>query len=193
MGDDHPRPLALPRCLSIPSDDVGFAEHVARVFATRLYQTPAELQDRLRRVYPTAVVRKRDLSGEMWPTWYVFRDIHVSRQDRGAWWEQPDAARIAFRGHRIIEANAPLHALLSYPPGALIGCALGDILPEGVDEDVEILLRLIREGRTITSTFVIVTSAGTTLDVEHRTQAREDGAVESVVRGIIIARPGSST
>ncbi len=193
MGDHHPRPLALPRCLCIPSDDVGFSEHVARVFATRLYQTPAELQDRLRRVYPTSVVRKRELSAEMWPTWYVFRDIHVSRRDGGAWWDQPDAARIAFRGHRITEANDQMHALLSYPPGALIGCALGDILPEGVDEDVEILLRLIREGRTITSTFVVVTSARKKLNVEHRTHAREDGAVESVVRGITIANQGTPT
>lgn len=189
MGDDAPSPAALPRCICIPSDDVGFAEHVSRVFVTRLYETPAQLQDRLRRVYPTAVVRKRELSGEMWPTWYVYRDRLVSRRDGGAWWEQPDAARVAFRGHRIIEANTAMHELLSHPPGGLIGCPLADILPAGLDEDVEILLRMVREGRTITSTFVVVDSARKSLDVEHRTQAREDGAVESVVREITIANP----
>jgi PAS domain-containing protein len=187
MGEDAPAPAALPRCICIPSEDLGFAEHVSRVLVTRLYQTPAELQERLRRVYPTAVVRKRDLSGEMWPTWYVYRDSHVSRRDGGAWWERPDAARVAFRGHRIIDANAGMHALLSHPPGSLIGCPLADILPAGLDEDVEILLRMVREGRTITSTFVVVDSAHKRLDVEHRTRVREDGAVESVVREIAIA------
>jgi hypothetical protein len=187
MGDDAPSPAALPRCICIPSDDLGFAEHVSRVLVTGLYQTPSEMQDRLRRAYPTAVVRKRELSGEMWPTWYVYRDSRVSRHETSAWWEQPDAARVAFRGHRIIEANVAMHDLLSHPPGALIGCRLAEILPVGLDEDVEILLRMVREGRTISSTFVVVDAAQRSLDVEHRTRAREDGAVESIVREISIA------
>jgi len=187
MGDDAPSPAALPRCICIPSNDLGFAEHVSRVLVTGLYQAPSELQDRLRRAYPTAVVRKRELSGEMWPTWYVYRDSRLSRQEGAPWWEQPDAATVAFRDHRIIEANAAMHVLLSQPPGALIGCPLADILPADLEEDVEILLRMVREGRTITSTFVVVDSARKTLDVEHRTRAREDGAVESVVRAISIA------
>ncbi len=110
------------------------------------------------------------------------RDSLVSRRDGGASWYDPNAARLAFRGHRIIEANAAMHFLLSHPPGTLIGCPLAQILPARVDEDVEILLRRVREGRTITSTFVVLDSARKRLDVEHRTRACEDGAVESVVR-----------
>jgi len=36
----------------------------------------AELELRLRRSYPDAVVRPRDLSNEPYVVWYVYRDGH---------------------------------------------------------------------------------------------------------------------
>lgn len=46
-------------------------------------QSVAELQRILRRAYPRAVVRARDLTGEQPGVWYVYREGHwVARHDR---------------------------------------------------------------------------------------------------------------
>jgi len=39
-------------------------------------RSPEELQDRLRQEYPEAVVRARELDGEAFTIWYVYRDGH---------------------------------------------------------------------------------------------------------------------
>jgi hypothetical protein len=38
--------------------------------------SPEELQSRLRRAYPRAIVRRRELAGEPAQIWYVYRDGH---------------------------------------------------------------------------------------------------------------------
>jgi hypothetical protein len=43
--------------------------------------TPAQLQAQLRRTYPRAAVRRRELAGEQAEIWYVYRDGHWIRTD----------------------------------------------------------------------------------------------------------------
>lgn len=69
-----------PTLVTNPTDDHAFA--AAAVAALREAQTTAELQAVLRRDYPEAVVRARDLTGDPL-VWYVYREGHwVRSQDR---------------------------------------------------------------------------------------------------------------
>lgn len=58
-----------------PRDDPAFASFVRAVQAEGI-ATPDEFERRLRQRYPEAVVRLRDLHGETFIIWYVYRDGH---------------------------------------------------------------------------------------------------------------------
>jgi hypothetical protein len=70
-----------PTLVTNPADDVAFRDTAEA--ALEEGQVVAELQAILRREYPRAVVRARDLAGERPVVWYVYRDGHwVARHDR---------------------------------------------------------------------------------------------------------------
>jgi hypothetical protein len=70
-----------PALITNPAEDVGFRDDAEA--ALQEGQSAAELQEVLRRVYPRAVVRPRDLAGERSIVWYVYRDGHwVAGHDR---------------------------------------------------------------------------------------------------------------
>ena len=54
------------------TDFVTFAETIVSEGVT----SPSELQEHLRRTYPRAVVRARELNGETFTIWYVYREGH---------------------------------------------------------------------------------------------------------------------
>jgi hypothetical protein len=58
-----------------PRDDTPFVALAERLVADGV-RSPKELQDRLRQEYPEAVVRARELDGEAFTIWYVYRDGH---------------------------------------------------------------------------------------------------------------------
>jgi hypothetical protein len=72
--DSTPRPTLVVN----PADDDGF-----RSFAVDLIDrgvgSPFELQERLRRRHPAAIVRPRELAGEHAEIWYVYREGHWIR------------------------------------------------------------------------------------------------------------------
>ena len=59
-----------------PHGDAVFDVHARRLAASS--DDPLALQARLRQQYPLAVVRRRELSGEPFEMWYVYRDGHWS-------------------------------------------------------------------------------------------------------------------
>jgi hypothetical protein len=61
-----------PLLLLNPSSDYGFRQLVHSVMG--MVDDPAALQTMLRLRYPLAVVRARELSGERYKSWYVYRD-----------------------------------------------------------------------------------------------------------------------
>jgi hypothetical protein len=63
-----------------PTGDRGFADHARRSAAVS--DDPQHLQSRLRQRYPQVVVRRRELSGEPFELWYVYRDGHWSPSER---------------------------------------------------------------------------------------------------------------
>ena len=58
-----------------PRDDMPFVAMAERLVADGVRSTD-ELQQQLRREYPDAVVRARELDGEAFTIWYVYRDGH---------------------------------------------------------------------------------------------------------------------
>lgn len=58
-----------------PSDDLAFVGEVERLVDGGATDA-SELERRLRKSYPGAVVRPRDLSNEPFVVWYVYRDGH---------------------------------------------------------------------------------------------------------------------
>ena len=58
-----------------PRDDTPFVALAERLVADGV-RSPAELQERLRPEYPEAVVRARELDGEAFTIWYVYREGH---------------------------------------------------------------------------------------------------------------------
>jgi hypothetical protein len=70
-----------PTLITNPSDDLAFRDLAEGVL--REGQSPEELQGILRRQYPRAVVRPRDLAGERRVVWYLYREGRwVARDDR---------------------------------------------------------------------------------------------------------------
>jgi hypothetical protein len=65
-----------------PPEDRAFEAFVSLVTA-EASEGPEQLQARLRRRYPRAIVRRRDLVGERVQIWYVYRDGHWVRPGPG--------------------------------------------------------------------------------------------------------------
>ena len=75
-----------PTLIVNPRDDEAFARFVLGIQAAGV-DGPGDLELRLRQRYPDAVVRLRDLHGETFTIWYVYRDGHWvsgAREPRGA-------------------------------------------------------------------------------------------------------------
>jgi hypothetical protein len=58
-----------------PIDDAAFVAEVGRAMGEGVAEA-ADLEVRLRRAYPNAIVRPRGLSNEPFVVWYVYRDGH---------------------------------------------------------------------------------------------------------------------
>lgn len=58
-----------------PRLDTGFVA-IAKALVSDGVASPGELQERLRKHYPNAVVRARELDSEAFTIWYVYRDGH---------------------------------------------------------------------------------------------------------------------
>ncbi len=73
MSRTEPRRSAPMLILSPPDDQAFVAEAQS---AVEVGMTPAQLELILRAQYPNAVVRERELIGERFEIWYVYRDGH---------------------------------------------------------------------------------------------------------------------
>ena len=98
-----------PALITIPSSDAAFRDHVQRL---RRLASPADLEIRLRRIFPRVVVRERTISGEA-PAWYVYRDGAWGSSLSGSWWDDSDLPRVAVSpAGWITRANATATGLL---------------------------------------------------------------------------------
>ena len=73
-----------PTIVRNPPDDRAFEEQINTLLDDAA-DDPAVLQQRLRKLYPRAVVRPRELAGEPLTVWYVYRDGRwVPREREGS-------------------------------------------------------------------------------------------------------------
>jgi hypothetical protein len=72
----RPRPIVVVN----PATDARFREMVDR-FVANGGNNPEDLEAVLRTRYPAAVVRPRELAGERFDVWYVYRDGHWIRSE----------------------------------------------------------------------------------------------------------------
>ena len=71
----------MPTLILNPRDDARFVAAAEALVAEGI-DSPAMLQERLRQHYPHVVVRPRELTGESFTIWYVYREGHwVSSTD----------------------------------------------------------------------------------------------------------------
>jgi hypothetical protein len=67
--------VLAPTLILNPRQDARFVA-VAEAIVAEGVVSPGRLQERLRQQYPRVVVRPRELTGESFTIWYVYRDGH---------------------------------------------------------------------------------------------------------------------
>jgi hypothetical protein len=73
-----PHPDPRPTLILNPADDDTFRRSAEQLVEDGI-DVPAILEEALRRRWPSALVRPRELAGERLPVWYVYRDGHWVR------------------------------------------------------------------------------------------------------------------
>src|SRR6188472_671102 len=98
-------------CVTIPSDDIAFREHVNRLALRYRGDSAATFQARLRRLFPRAAVRARELSAEP-EVWYVYRE-GAWRPSSGPWWTAALVPHLALGSDGWVrEANQAARSIL---------------------------------------------------------------------------------
>lgn len=120
--------VANPVVICLPSADVAFRAAVQSALEGSDALTAASLQSRLRSLYPGALVRLRELSGELHPVWYAYRDGTYVASSEPTWHTEPGTAwlRLDAATAEILGVNDALLALLAATADQLVGRPLFD-------------------------------------------------------------------
>jgi PAS domain-containing protein len=154
------------RIITIPTTDTAFRRHVDRLRARTSLDSPEELEARLRRLFPRAVVRQRDLSGEP-PAWYVYRDGSWHSDLTGSWWEETGLPSIdVSRAGWIDGANATAVDLLGIHASDLGTRHFTDFVAPGGLEDSIALFRIVDEGHELTATALLKPTSGDVVAID---------------------------
>jgi len=170
-----------PATITIPTSDVAFAQAIQRVLRSANPATPEALERRLRRTFPRAVVRARQISGES-PVWYVYRDGGWRPSAMNPWWEAHDLPRIEVtRDGWLREANRTALGLLEIEGADVTTHHFTDFIAPGTLDDSIALFRSVNEGNELTSTVLLRPLSGHVLAIDVHAW-REGDAVIGVLR-----------
>jgi PAS domain-containing protein len=160
------------RVITIPSTDTAFRRHVDRLRARAAAGTPAapgtpeDLEKRLRRLFPRAVVRSRDISGEP-PAWYVYRDGGWRSEMTSPWWEAAGLPRIELSREGWIEqANATALGLLGINSSDIGTRHFTDFVAPGGLEDSMSLFEIVDQGHDLTATILLRPTSGDVIAID---------------------------
>ena len=168
---------ARTRAITIPSSDLAFAKFVETTVAQSGPALPAEIQARLRRLFPRVVVRERTLSGEA-PIWYVYRDGGWRPSSLGPWWSEPDLPRVEVsQDGWVSDANPAAIGLLGLDEDDPTSHHFTDFLAAGSTEDANALFSAVRAGGGLDATLLVRPLSGDVLAVELHAERQEDGIV----------------
>ena len=150
----------------IPSTDAAFRRYVDRLRTRVFMRSPEALEARLRRVFPRAAVRRRDISGEP-AAWYVYRDGGWRPSMIGSWWEQPGLPRVEIsREGWIHRANATARDLLGIRESDLGARHFTDFVAPGGLEDSMALFGIVDEGHDLTATALLRPTSGDVIAID---------------------------
>ncbi len=169
------------RIITIPSSDAAFRRQVAHMLDDTAAASPEGLESRLRRMFPRAVVRRRDISGER-TAWYVYRDGGWRADMIGPWWRAAGLPRLIIaRDGWIVEADAIALGVLGIEAGELGIRHFTDFVAPGTLDDAMTMFAIVDDGHDLTATILIRPSTGDVLAVDiHAT--RDGDAVAVLMR-----------
>jgi PAS domain-containing protein len=174
-------PSTAVRIITIPTTDLAFSQMANRLHATAESQSAAGLETRLRRVFPRAVVRSREIAGEP-AAWYVYRDGGWRSSMTGPWWLASDLPRLAVtRDGWLADANATARGLLEIEPGDVSTRHFTDFVAPGGLEDSKALFDIVDNGSDLTATVLLRPSSGQLIAVDLHAE-REDELLVGVFR-----------
>jgi len=154
-----------PELITIPSADEAFRAHVLEV-ASDAGETPADLERRLRRIYPRLVVRQRSLAGEA-PAWYVYRDGGWRSSLATDWWEEPSMPRVEVSADGwFLQVSPTAAGILGIAPAEAAEHHFTDFILPGTLEDNLALFRVVGEGKDLTATVLLRPVSGDTIAVD---------------------------
>jgi PAS domain-containing protein len=191
--------LPRPQILTIPSTDAAFRRQVEHISGEEPHQAPEELQARLRRLFPRALVRSRDISGEP-SAWYVYRDGSWRQDLAGFWWQESGLPRVAASlDGWLLDANATALSLLGIERSELGTRHFTDfVVPGGLDDSMS-LFGIIGGGNELNATVLLRPTSGDVVSIDMHA-AREGDSLVAMFRLAedvnlpqvpIVARPAS--
>lgn len=159
-------------CITIPSDDAAFREHVRRLSERFPGGGPEQLQQRLARLFPRVIVRARGLSSEP-ELWYVYRD-GTWRSPTGEWWTAPNVPHlVADRDGWVIRANPAARTLLALGDGP--PRHYSDLVASGAQDAATILYDVVLGGHPLSATLVLCPVGGDPIACEVRADRSAEG------------------
>jgi PAS domain-containing protein len=158
--------------VTIPSDDLAFREHVNSLARRHPGGGPAAFEARLRRLFPRAAVRAREISSEP-EVWYVYRDGSW-RPSSGPWWTGPlvPELMVALDGW-VHDANPAARSLLGIDDARAHHYS-DFLLPEAA-EDASVLFDTVGRGHVLTATVLLRPLGGELIACEVRAEAAGGG------------------
>lgn len=163
----------VPAIVTIPSTDPAFRAHVDHLRRRHDLDTPEALNSRLRRLYPRAVVRARDLANES-PVWYVYRDGSWQPEAVQTWWLEPRVPRFELTVDGwIVAANPAARGLLGIPESEELERYYSDFVAPGTLDDASALFEIVAAGSDLAATVRIRPTTGDVIAIELR--ASRDG------------------
>lgn len=160
--------------VTIPTEDKAFAQIAERLLENRDPGSAATLQARLRTVFPRAVVRARELTGES-PALYVYRDGGWRTELHGPWWETPELPRLAVgRDGWLIEGNATALGLLGIDAAELGSRHFTDFVAPGTLADSLTIFDVVQRGNDLTATVLLRPTSGYVVAVDIHAWLDED-------------------
>ena len=158
--------MERPALLTIPSSDHAFRAQVDALVERDTPSTPQALEDRLRRLFPRAVVRERDIAGEP-RSWYVYRDGSWRPDLHGAWWDAPGVPRIDFTADGwLLDANVTATDLLGITGEDLRSRHFTDFVRPGSVDDSMSMFGIVADGHPLTATVALRPVTGDSIAVD---------------------------
>jgi PAS domain-containing protein len=133
----------------------------------------ADLESRLRLLFPRAVVRARGLSSEP-DVWYVYRD-GAWRPPAGPWWQAPLVPRLVVgEDGWVTEANVASRSLLGIE-GIDPHHHYSDFVGPAATEAAAMLFQIVVEGHPLSATLVLRPIGGDFIACEVRAERIAEG------------------